>query len=63
MTATFLAALMWRELANSVILATTTHRKMGEMSDGTGTQVKVQMINKCKVLMTSRGLYKKGESP
>ena len=63
MTATFLAALMWRGLANSVTLATTTHRKMGEMSDGTGTQVKVQMINKCKVLMTSRGLYKRGDSP
>ena len=63
MTATFLAALMWRGLANSVTLAITTHRKIGEMSDGTGTQVKVQMINKCKVLMTSRGLYKRRESP
>ena len=63
MAATFLAALMWRGLANSVVLATTTHRKMGEMSNGTGTQVKVQMINKCKVLITSRGLYKRGESP
>ena len=62
MTATFLAALTWRGLANSVTLATTTHRKMGEMSNGTGTQVKVQMINKCKVLMTSRGLYKRRES-
>ena len=48
---------------NSVTLATTTHRKMREMSDGTGTQVKVQMINKCKVLMTSKELYKRGESP
>ena len=63
MTATFLAALMWRGLAINVILATTTHRKMGEMSDGTGTQVKVQMINKWKVLMTLRGLYKRGDSP
>ena len=27
-------------------------QKVGEMSDGMGTQVKVQMINKCKVLMT-----------
>ena len=44
-------------------MATTTHRKIGEMSDGTGTQVKVQMINKCKVLMASRGLYKRRESP
>ena len=47
---------------NSVTLATTTNRKMGEMSDGTGTQVKVQLINKCKVLMTSRELYKRRES-
>ena len=54
---------MWRGLANSVTLATTTHRKIGEMSDRTGTQVKVQMINKCKVLMTSMGLYKRLESP
>ena len=61
--ATFLAALMWREQANSVTLATTTHRKVGKMSDGTGTQVKVQMINKCKTLMTSRRLYKRRESP
>ena len=63
MAATFLTALIYRGLVNSVTLATTTHRKMGEMSDGTGTQVKVQMINKCKVLMTSSGLYKRGESP
>ena len=48
---------------NNVALATTTHRKMGEMSDGMDTQMKVQMINKCKVLMTSRGIYKRGESP
>ena len=54
---------MWRGLVNSVTLATATHRKMGEMSDGTDTQVKVQIINKCKVLMTSRRLYKRGESP
>ena len=63
MTAIFLVALMWRGLVNSVTLATTTHRKMGEMSDGTGTQVKVQMINRCKDLMISRGLYKRRESP
>ena len=58
----FPAALMWRGLVNSFTLATTTHRKIGEMSDGTDTQVKVQMINKCKVLMTSKGLYKRGDS-
>ena len=63
MAATFLTALMWRRLVNNVALATSTHRKMGGMSDGTDTQVKVQIINKCKALMTSRRLYKKGESP
>ena len=63
MTATFPAALMWRGLVNNVTLATATHTKMGERSDGMGTQVKVQIINKCKVLMTSRRLYKRGESP
>ena len=40
-------------------MATATHKKVGEMSNGTGTQVKVQMINKCKALMTSRRLYKR----
>ena len=61
--ATFLAALMWRGQANSATLATATHRKAGEMSDGTGTQVKVQMINKCKALITLRRLYKRKASP
>ena len=60
MIATFLAALMWRGLANSVTLSTTTHRKMGKMSDGTGTQVKAPMFDKCKVLMTSRGYIREG---
>ena len=63
MVATFLAALIWRGLVNNVALATTTHRKMGGMSDRKDTQVEVQMINKCKALMNSRGLYKRGESP
>ena len=61
--ATFLAALMWRGQANSVTLATATHRKVGWMSDGTGTQVKVHMINKCKALITLRRLYKRRASP
>ena len=51
MTATFLAALIWRGLANSVTLATTTHRNPEKMSDGTGTQVEAQMINKCRIKM------------
>ena len=45
---------------NSAALATTTHRKMEGVSDGTSTQVKVQIINKYKVLMASRRLYKEG---
>ena len=53
---------MWRGLANSVTLAIITHRKMGEVSNGTVTQVKVQMFNKCKALMTFMRIYKGGES-
>ena len=54
---------MWRGQVNNVTLAITTHRKIREMSNGTSTHVKVQMINKCKVLMTSRRLYKRRGSP
>ena len=61
--ATFSAALMWRRQANSVTLASATHRRIREMFDGTGTQVKVQMANKCKVLINSRRLYKRRRSP
>ena len=60
---TFSAALMWRRQANSVTLASATHRRIREMPDGTGTQVKVQMANKCKVLINSRRLYKRRKSP
>ena len=45
---------------NSAALATTTHRKIKGVSDGTNTQVGVQIINKCKAMMASRRLYKKG---
>ena len=38
--ATLLAAFMWRRPLNSVILATTTHRKPKKVSDETGTQVR-----------------------
>ena len=54
---------MWRRQANSITLASATHRKTKKMFDGTGTQVKVQMANKCKVLINSRRLYKKRRSP
>ena len=45
---------------NSAALAITTHRKMEGVSDGTSTQVGIQIINKCKAMMASRRLYKKG---
>ena len=45
---------------NSAALATTTHRKIEGVSDGTSTQVGVQIINKCSVMMASRRLYKEG---
>ena len=35
-------------------------QKMEEVSDGISTQVRVQIINKCKATMASRRLYKKG---
>ena len=45
---------------NNVVLAITTHRKMGGVSNGTSTQVGVQIINKCKAMIASIRLYKKG---
>ena len=54
---TFLAAFMWRKHLNSETLVTTTHRKPREVSDGTGTQVISQTINKCRVKMIQRELY------
>ena len=47
---------------NSVTLAITTHKKMEGVSDGISTQLRVQIINKCKAMMASRRLYKKGVS-
>ena len=49
-TATFLAAFMLRRPLNNVVLATTTHRK-SESVDETSTQVRAQMINKCRIKM------------
>ena len=54
---TFLAAFMWRRHLNSETLVTTTHRKPGEVSDGTSTQMKSQMIDKCRVKMIQKKLY------
>ena len=46
---TFLATFMLKRPLNSVALTTTTHRKLEKMFDGTDTQVKAQMINKCRI--------------
>ena len=55
--ATFLAAFTWRRPLNSAALATTTHKKPEKVSDGTDTQVRAQMINKCRIKMVQRELY------
>ena len=48
---------MWRRHLNSEALTTTTHRKLGEVSDGIGTQEISQTIDKCMVRMIKRELY------
>ena len=48
---------MWRRHLNSEVLVTTTHRKTGEVSDGTGTQVISQTIDKYMVKIIPRELY------
>ena len=53
----FLTAFMWRRHLNSEVLVTTTHKKSGEVSDGIGTQVISQTVNKCMVKMIQMELY------
>ena len=48
---TFLVVFMWRRHLNIEVLATTTHKKPGGVSDGTGTQVISQTVDKCRVKM------------
>ena len=48
---------------NSVTLATATHKELTRVFDRTGAQVRVWMINKCKVQMIGEGLYNIEESP
>ena len=61
--ATFLTAFMWRRPLNSAALATTTHRRLKWVSDGTGTQVGTQMINKCRIKMIQKKLYNVRDPP
>ena len=48
---TFLVVFMWRRHLNSDTLVITTHKELEEVVDGTYTQVKSQMNNKCSVKM------------
>ena len=56
-TTTLLAALMERRPLNSATLVTATHKELVRASDGTGAQVRVWIINKCKAQMIKEGLY------
>ena len=48
---------MWKRPLNSVVLATTTHRKSESVSNETNTQVVAQMINKCRIKIDQKELY------
>ena len=58
-----MTAFMWRRPLNSVALVTTTHRKPKRVFNGIDTQVKAQMINKCRIKMVQRELYNVRDSP
>ena len=62
-TATFLAAFIWRRPLSSAALVTTTHRRLEGVSDGTNTQVAIQMINMCRVKRVQEGLYNGKDLP
>ena len=62
-TATFLAAFMWRRLLNSTALAITTHRRPERVFDGTSTQVATQIIDKCRMKRVQEGLYNRKDPP
>ena len=47
--ATFLATSIWKRPLNSVALATATYRGTKKVSDGIGTQVRAQVVNKGKI--------------
>ena len=60
---TFLATFMWKRPLNNTVLTTTTYKKSKRVSDGTDTQVRTQMINKCKIKMVQRELYNVRDPP
>ena len=48
---------------NSATLANATHRELEKVADGTSNRVRVQVINRWRVKMIQKGLYKVGNSP
>ena len=60
---TFLIAFMWRKPLNNAALATATHKRPKRVSDGTDTQVRAQMVNKCRIRMVQRELYNVKDPP
>ena len=54
---------MWRRPPNSTVLATTTHRRPERVSDGISTQVKAQLINKCRIKIIQREPYNVRDPP
>ena len=49
---------MWRRPLNSITLAIATHKELDKVSDGTNTQVEIRMINKWRVKIIQRRIYK-----
>ena len=54
---------MWRRRLNSATLTNATHKELGKVADGISTQIRVQMINRWRVKMVQKGLYKVEDSP
>ena len=44
-------------------MATTTHRRLERVFDGTSTQVVAQMINKCRIKIVQKELYNVRDPP
>ena len=53
---------MWRRPLNNATLATATHRALRKVADETSTQVGIQIINKWRVKMTPKKIYKVEDS-
>ena len=53
---------MWRRPLNSVTLAIATHRAPGKVADGISTQIRAQIIDKWRVKMTPKKIYKVEDS-